>query len=526
MNLFTKYFISIFFPWVIVLCLFFTYFFFSQGWKINTLRLENERINIQVGQRAIHQEFQTVMSDALILSQHNSFQCRLHALTSDAQQRLEFDFMLFSKMKGVHDQVRFLDTKGQEIARVNYDGGKVTAVPETSLQNKGTRYYFLNSLATPRSKLYISPLDLNMEHGEIELPHKPMIRFGTPVFNPQGEKMGILLLNYLAENLLNHFSDSVAPIRDHVSILNEEGYWLKNPQPDKEWGFMFKNNHNINNSHPEEWKRVLSEENGQFYTKNGLFTYTTIHLFQSLQLNNEQGVAEKKYAKDSAYLWKVVSHITPEIIYAEKISRVTALVKIATPIFVLLIIFSWRLALARVKNKQDEILLKQQATIDPLTRLPNRQLFHDRLSRCLLNSKRLETQFALLFIDLDRFKTVNDTLGHAAGDHLLQEVAERLQQSIRESDTVARIGGDEFTIILNSITESSGVTRVAQIIVDILSEPFLISEEHAEIGASVGIAIYPQDGTDGTSLMQNADKAMYEAKKNGKSRFCFFDTIG
>ncbi len=174
------------------------------------------------------------------------------------------------------------------------------------------------------------------------------------------------------------------------------------------------------------------------------------------------------------------------------------------------------------KLEQAKTLLKYQATFDTLTGLPNRHLFHDRLSRALLHSKRLDVRFALLFIDLDKFKTVNDTLGHAAGDQLLLKVSARIQQVVRESDTVARLGGDEFTVILNSISKKDNVIRVAQLIVEILSEPFFLNEIEANIGASIGIAVFPDDGVEQNTLMSNADSAMYQAKQSGGSQYCFF----
>ncbi len=145
------------------------------------------------------------------------------------------------------------------------------------------------------------------------------------------------------------------------------------------------------------------------------------------------------------------------------------------------------------------------------------------MSRALLHSKRLDVRFALLFIDLDKFKTVNDNLGHAAGDQLLREVSERIKHVVRESDTVARLGGDEFTVIMSSISKNDDVIRVAQLIVETLSKPFFLNEKKANIGASIGIAVYPDDGVEQTTLMNNADSAMYQAKQSGCGQYCFFE---
>jgi len=522
---FVKYFLLIFSPWAIALCVFFTYLYLSEIEKVHALRLASERLNVNMGKQAIHQEFQMVMSDLLILAEHNAFYSDKRRLSIDAYRALQNDFLLVSETKGMYDQIRFLNTNGQEIIRVNYNQGSSSVVPIKSLQNKGSRYYFTRSLETVRKKVYVSPLDLNMEHGKLEKPHKPMIRFGTPVFNAEDEKIGVLLFNYLAEQLLNNFSKAVANIEDHVAIVNEEGYWLKHPQSAMEWGFMLKHDHNISKVYPGSWKKILPGEDGQFTNDAGIFTFTTIHLFQTLQMHNMRKNIERKQSVENEYQWKIVSHVTRDVINAENRVILTALVKIAAPVFLLLLLLSWGLSLARVKNKQAKELLEHQATIDTLTGLPNRQLFQDRLSRALLHSKRLHCQFALLFIDLDKFKVVNDTLGHAAGDLLLQEVSMRIKQVVRESDTVARLGGDEFTVILNAIAHHDDIVRVAQLIVKVLEQPFVLGEKEANIGASIGIAVFPDDGTEDSSLLNSADSAMYQAKQSGRNRYCFFEDL-
>lgn len=523
MNKFFKYFLFIFLPSAIAFLAFFTYFYLSETEQVNKFRLKNEGLNVRMGKQAIHQEFQTIMSDLLILAKHYTLHTNQRLISQNSIKNLQNDFLVFSEMKGVYDQIRFLNTEGQEVVRVNYHQGNSTVVPEKLLQNKSNRYYFSESFNIDRDMVYISPLDLNKENGKIEEPHKPMIRFGTPVFNAQGEKIGVMLLNYLAERLLDNFSNAVTNIGDHVAIVNIEGYWLKHPRPEMEWGFMLNSENNIGNIHPEPWDKILSATHGQFTDDEGIFTFTTIQLFNTLQRHHLQKDTEKKHVIENEYQWKAVAHVTPDVIDADNRSILIALVKIATPVFLLLMVLSWGLSLARIKNKQAKTLLKHQATIDTLTGLPNRQLFQDRLSRALLHSKRLDVRFALLFIDLDKFKTVNDNLGHAAGDQLLREVSERIKQVVRESDTVARLGGDEFTVIMSSISKNDDVIRVAQLIVETLSEPFFLNEKKANIGASIGIAVYPDDGVEQTTLMNNADSAMYQAKQSGCGQYCFFE---
>lgn len=173
--------------------------------------------------------------------------------------------------------------------------------------------------------------------------------------------------------------------------------------------------------------------------------------------------------------------------------------------------------------KQKENKIRQLAYSDALTGLPNRTLFNDRLDQTLANARRDQTTFAVFFLDLDRFKYVNDTLGHDAGDQLLKTVAKRLQDCIREVDTLARLGGDEFTIVLNRISEPDFTAVIARRVVAALNQPFEIKGQRVFVSTSVGVALFPQDGLDAASLLKNADKAMYRAKEQGKNRFVFFD---
>jgi len=174
------------------------------------------------------------------------------------------------------------------------------------------------------------------------------------------------------------------------------------------------------------------------------------------------------------------------------------------------------------KIKQTEERLQHMAHFDPLTRLPNRLLFRDRLHHALVETGRHKQMVALMLLDLDRFKDINDTLGHKAGDDLLVTVAERLVGCVRKSDTVARLGGDEFTVVLSEIAGPSAVASVARKILQVLAEPFDLAGRSVFVTASVGITLYPSDGAKVDRLLQNADMALYRAKELGKNTFQFF----
>jgi diguanylate cyclase (GGDEF)-like protein/PAS domain S-box-containing protein len=174
------------------------------------------------------------------------------------------------------------------------------------------------------------------------------------------------------------------------------------------------------------------------------------------------------------------------------------------------------------EQKQVEEKIRHMAHHDALTQLPNRVLLHDRIGQAIAKAQRSRDALALLFIDLDRFKTVNDSLGHHVGDRLLRSVAARLEASTRGSDTIARIGGDEFVVLLSELDEPQNARHVAQKVLDALSEPVEIDGHELRVTPSIGICAYPHDGHDVEALMRNADTAMYHAKQMGRNNYQFF----
>lgn len=183
--------------------------------------------------------------------------------------------------------------------------------------------------------------------------------------------------------------------------------------------------------------------------------------------------------------------------------------------------------LVQIEMRDRELRSKQNrldylAHHDTLTGLPNRLLFHDRLHHAITKARRTQNTVALLFLDLDRFKNINDSLGHESGDRLLQQVAERLTDIMRESDTLARLGGDEFVIALEQNTASHEIITVAQKILETLSTAYHINKQELYITVSIGISLFPANGLTAETLMKNADVAMYRAKDKGRNTFQFF----
>ncbi|MHB8482478.1 MAG: EAL domain-containing protein [Nitrospiria bacterium] len=182
-------------------------------------------------------------------------------------------------------------------------------------------------------------------------------------------------------------------------------------------------------------------------------------------------------------------------------------------------VWSFRDITERIKAEER---LSYLAHRDALTGLPNRTLMHDRLNQAMTQAQRSGTWVGVLFLDLDRFKAINDTLGHQIGDLLLKSVAERLMKCVRESDTVARLGGDEFAILLTNLKQSHHAAKVAQKVIETLSQPFLLGGPELFVTASVGITLYPSDEKSIEGLLKNADTAMYRAKENGRNNYQFY----
>lgn len=182
----------------------------------------------------------------------------------------------------------------------------------------------------------------------------------------------------------------------------------------------------------------------------------------------------------------------------------------------------WRSIRYSIERKLAEDKIHQMAYYDPLTALPNRILFTDRVNLAIAHAHRKKHMLALMFLDLDRFKLVNDTFGHTTGDQLLRIVADRLRDSMREDDTISRIAGDEFTVLLSGIAEAEVAVNIAKKILKALSRPITIYNHEIFITVSIGISIYPNDGINAENLLKNADASMYKAKENGKNTYCFY----
>ncbi len=242
---------------------------------------------------------------------------------------------------------------------------------------------------------------------------------------------------------------------------------------------------------------------------NASMIHETVKNFKALMLQNGNAMNISQHVRKDGSSYGVQSFMH-KIVYNNKEAYV---------IFDIQISHAQKAQSAILKQKET---LAYQAYYDTLTKIPNRVLFKDRLTQAIAKAKRNQTQFALLFVDLDHFKEVNDTYGHEAGDAVLVEVARRLKNCVRESDTVSRLAGDEFLIILENFDSTQNVAVIAKLLVDTLQIPIKFQESELFVTCSIGISIYPDDSDEGDTLVKYADRAMYNAKNIGKNNFKFY----
>ncbi|MDJ1178942.1 PAS domain S-box protein [Roseofilum sp. BLCC_M91] len=317
----------------------------------------------------ISREFELIVSDLNILAALNDLQTYLTEETLDRRNDLAHEFLHFSTHKQLYDQIRFLDKTGLEKVRVDFNAGQPSIVPVEQLQNKGNRYYFQDTWELFAGEIFVSPFDLNIEKGKIEQPLKAMIRFGMPVFDRQGEKQGIVLLNYLGNQLLTELNKDAIHAPGNLMLLNGEGFWLTGASPSQLWGFMYRDRptelpQTFAEQFPQEWQRISQHSKGQFYTNQGLFTFVTIYPLVEGQ-RSSTGASDAFSPSEveigaSEYDWKVVSYVPPEEIQAIlRPIRQKIMLPFLLLVAIVLILARW-LTDAQVKHREAEVKLEQQ----------------------------------------------------------------------------------------------------------------------------------------------------------------------
>ena len=353
---------------------------------------ESNRIELLSG--FIADEFQTIAGDLMITAQSNDLRALLDADTPAHRQALAETFWLLSNHSQRYDQIRYLDETGMEIVRVNFNQGTPDVVADDALQDKGERYYFRDAFELDRGQIFVSPFDLNIEQGQIEQPLKPMIRFGTPVFDAAGEKRGIVLLNYFGADMLQKLELSSEDADVQIMLLNTEGYWLKGQSPEQEWGFMYDDRLDMRFDvvYPDAWTAIQDVDSGQSIYEAGLFTHQVI--FPLLATWQSSTGSSEAYATSEAplsaddYCWKLISLVPDSALTAQALGNINTVILTGLMLFILITAVLFTLARLQIKRELAEQQIELQRNALARQNINLEQTNHD------LDAARIQAETA------------------------------------------------------------------------------------------------------------------------------------
>jgi len=378
----------------------------------------------------IQEEVKSVTSDLMMLSEATSLKNYYKNPTGNLQG-IENEFYNMSKHHEVFDQVRLIDEKGMEIVRVNYNNGQPIIVDKGKLQDKSYRYYFYDSFKLNRNEVFISPLDLNVENGEIDQPVKPMIRFATPVFNQDGKKKGVVVLNYFGRNIIKHFLDGKNPlIKGQLMFLNSEGYWFKGANADYDWGFMYEDKKDLTfeNIYGNVWDSIDEGDHSQFDTQQGMFTFKTVNPIPK-RLTPISNTSQN----NDNYHWKIVSFIPFDLMQKNRNRRKNQ------AIFILVVLFvSWSVIFYRLVKNQYYKLISQRELKKREVRLAELNATKDKL-------------FSIIGHDL--INPLNRIEGFS--DLLVEYMAEKNYEGVNEYAKIIKNSSNQATGLLSNLLEWS-----------------------------------------------------------------------
>ncbi len=350
-----KVFMAVFLPIAILINIILWLFYVNDiRTNINLLKVHSKNI-IELQSVKIGNNFNYIVSDLMFFANYNQL-FKLLDGSEIERDRLINDFVLFSRGSKIYDQIRILDISGMEKIRINFVDDKPVIINEKDLQNKGDRYYFKDTFNLNKGEVFISPFDLNIENGKIERPIKPMIRFGTPIFNRKGIKQGIIIFNYLGAQLIDKIKNLSTGAKGYYMLVNSESYWIIGRDKNDEWTFMYKDKlkHSMSNVFSDAWNKISSKEKGQFYNSNGIFSFTTIYpLLETWKSSTGSGQAygdSKKIRKAKEYFWKIISFLPEKLLKKERSVILFHYISLGIIIILILGIGSWLLASLSIKR--------------------------------------------------------------------------------------------------------------------------------------------------------------------------------
>ncbi len=477
--------------------------------EVNTLKLVKT---------AFLQQLNQVTSDVLSISHQVNVVEYLMQASAQREQELNKDFQTQVIFKPVYDQLRLLSIGGQELIKIHHnDKGLPVAVDRALLQDKSERYYFKEILSLNTDQVYISRIDLNEEQGKIELPYNPVLRVASAV-RSSSEIAGAVVLNLKAQHLLDTLANLSFNNNTNRQLLDQNGYWLYGNSSEKQWGFMFpdKQHYSMSQENPEIWSILHQQEQGVFESAQNQVVYQAISIGEKYSQSVMLSTLENPR-------WFLVSFIPNQVITNQLEGTRTMMGYAFFFMSLLLGLAAYLLLLAMRQKKLAESKILQMLYSDSLTGLKNRKYFQWKLVREIFTAKKQNTKLAILYIDLNKFKAINDEMGHEVGDLVLKKVASVLLLCLRDDDTVARMGGDEFSAILPNVVSNQYLEDISRRIISLITEGLDIGGMNFYLDINIGIATMNNYDEPIRSFIARADQAMYESKSNDSVNFIFAD---
>jgi diguanylate cyclase (GGDEF)-like protein len=474
--------------------------------------------------------------------------------TNDARERLARVFASFMANHPDYLQIRLITRQhyGRELIRFDRNAQNAVRVEASGLQEKGQFAYVFDTLALPPRGVYVAPITVNHEHGAHSAEGKPTLRLATPVITADGSVTGVVVIDVDLASLLKVLQVDLPPDYQ-VYLANQWGDFLIHPDAAQTFGFDRGRRILMQDSFPATVP--LFEQSKSDVLMNGLVRPQQAAGHVLAFIRRPFGVADGNRFIVLGLARPLSNVLAGATLLGERIVRMVLVSSVLA--FLLAILFARALTqplhmlahaathffadhtmgalplrrtdeigvLARcfdrmrreirsqldvLHNKQHELV--HLASHDALTGLPNRMMFADRLEAAIHEAAAAGERLAVLFVDLDRFKRINDQYGHAVGDRVLATVARRLQAVMSAGDMVARLGGDEFIVLIKGARSTDAAPGIAVNIIRALNDRLLIDGQPMLVGASIGISHYPADGTSAEALLLNADAAMYAAK--------------
>ncbi len=453
----------------------------------------NELRRLENLTQIISQDFTLIVSDLMLLSESYELQALLSSGKNHDRKSLAENFLMFSEKRELYDQIRFIDEKGIEIVRVNFNEGAPAIVPDDQLQNKGNRYYFADSIQLKQREVFVSPLDLNIEHGEIEKPLKPMLRFATPVFDYRDQKRGIVILNYFGAELIQHLEWVSADSSAQIMLLNNDGFWLHSPRPEDEWGFMYEDGQEqkFGNLFPEAWSQIVTLKSGQFHTADGLFTVQTLYplleAWESSSGSGEAFSASTRRVLSGEYNWKIISFVPQDVLAARQYGAWSNYILIDIGLLGIILIISILLARATVNREQADNALRESNR--NLADARDKAEAADRLKSTFLASMSHELRTPLNSIigftgiilqglsgPLNDEQTKQLNMVRNSGQHLLSLISDVLD--------ISKIEADQLEIEYEPFDMREAIAKVVQIVTPMAEKKGLVLR--SEMASGVG----------------------------------------